>query len=314
MISLFFSYSHKDESFRDELEIHLAMLKREGFIEAWHDRRIDAGAPLHNEISDHLESAAIILLLVSPYFLASDYCYDREMVRALERHAKGEAVVIPVIVHPCDWMSSAFSHLRVTPPDGKPISKFPNHHDAYLAVVTDVRKAIAKTEPSSGKEKSLPPSRQPGASFSISSAKRSSNLRLKREFTDHEKDAFLDGAYEFISNYFENSLHELKARNKGIDFRFKRDGHEFTAAVYRNGSKECSCKIWLGDRGHFPNGIAYSSDETGSGVNESLSVEGNGYSLFLRPLMSWRSSYADKEFTEEGAAEHLWTSFIERLQ
>jgi hypothetical protein len=314
VISLFFAYSHKDESFRDELEIHLAMLKREGLIEAWHDRRIDAGARLHDEISDHLESAKVILLLISPYFLASDYCYDREMVWALERHEKGEVVVIPVIVHPCDWENSAFSHLKATPSDGKPISKFPNHHEAYLAVVKDVRKAIAKMEPSSSREKPLSSARQPAASSGIPSGKRSSNLRLKREFTDHEKDTFLDGAFEFISNYFENSLQELKVRNKGIEFRFKRDGRKFIAAVYRDGSKECSCRIWVGDRGHFPNGIAYSADETGSGVNESLSVEGNGYSLFLRPLMSWRSSYADKEFTEEGAAEHLWTSFIERLQ
>lgn len=314
MISLFFSYSHKDEAFRDELEIHLAMLKREGLIEAWHDRRIDAGAQLHEEISVHLESATVILLLVSPYFLASDYCYDREMTRALERHKKGEAIVIPVIVHPCDWEHSAFSDLRATPPDGKPISKFPNQHDAYVAVVTDVRKAIAKMRPSSGKQKPLSPAQQPAASSSIPSAKRSSNLRLKREFTDHENDTFLDSTFEFISNYFETSLHELKARNKGIDCRFKRDGQTFTAAVYRNGSKECSCRIWHGNRNHLSGGILYSGDEAGTGYNESLSVEGNGYALFLRPLMTVRSSYADKELTQEGAAEHLWSMFMARMQ
>ena len=88
MVSLFFSYSHRDEEFRDELEIHLAMLKREGSISAWHDRRIDAGAKLHDDISEHLETADIIWLLVSPYFLASDYCYEREMTRALERQKK----------------------------------------------------------------------------------------------------------------------------------------------------------------------------------------------------------------------------------
>ena len=88
MVSLFFSYSHRDEEFRDELEIHLAMLKREGSISAWHDRRIDAGAKLHDDISEHLETANIILLLVSPSFLASDYCYEREMTRALERQKK----------------------------------------------------------------------------------------------------------------------------------------------------------------------------------------------------------------------------------
>ena len=73
-----------------------------------------------------------LLLLASPYFIASDYCYDIEMKRALERHHKGEARVIPVILHPCDWQNTPFGKLRATPPDGKPVSKFPNQHDAFL--------------------------------------------------------------------------------------------------------------------------------------------------------------------------------------
>src|SRR5437762_917707 len=101
MAILFFSYSHKDEGLRDQLEIHLAMLKRQGFIETWHDRRISAGEILDHAVSENLESADIILLLVSPDFLASDYCYDREMMRAMERHEAGLSAVIPVILRPC---------------------------------------------------------------------------------------------------------------------------------------------------------------------------------------------------------------------
>lgn len=86
MAVVFFSYTHRDESMRNELEVHLTMLKRQGLIEAWHDRRIVAGNDFDRSISAHLESADIILLLVSPHFLASDYCYDREMTRAMERH------------------------------------------------------------------------------------------------------------------------------------------------------------------------------------------------------------------------------------
>ena len=84
MAKLFFSYSHRDADLRDELETHLAPLKREGVLETWHDRRIGAGKEFAHEISRHLEEANIILLLVSPYFIASDYCYDVEMKRAME--------------------------------------------------------------------------------------------------------------------------------------------------------------------------------------------------------------------------------------
>lgn len=312
MISVFFSYSHRDESFRDELETHLAMLKREGLIEAWHDRRIGAGTAVHEEISEQLEQAKVILLLVSPYFLASDYCHDREMKRALERHAMGEAIIIPVIVHPCDWQHSVLSNLRATPPDGKPISKFANLHDAYLAVVKDVRQAIVRLDKGPKKPQRIAPV------TSISStgqpSKRSSNLRLKREFTDHDKDMFLDGTFDFISNYFENSLDELQNRNPGIDVRFKQDGRQFTAALYRQGSKQSSCRIWLSDERHFTKGIAYSSVDSGSGFNELLNVEDDGHSLLLRPMMGLRGSNSNNQLTQEGAAEHLWSMFIEPLQ
>jgi hypothetical protein len=99
MAALFFSYSHRDEPLRNELEIHLSQLKREGIITAWHDRRIVAGNEFAGQIGDQLDAADIILLLVSPYFLASEYCYDVEMRRAMERHNEGTARVIPVILH-----------------------------------------------------------------------------------------------------------------------------------------------------------------------------------------------------------------------
>jgi hypothetical protein len=73
---LFFSYAHRDETLRDELEIHLSTLKHQGVLETWHDRRITAGEEVHKENSNCLQKADVILLLVSPYFLGSDYCYQ----------------------------------------------------------------------------------------------------------------------------------------------------------------------------------------------------------------------------------------------
>ena len=93
-IKLFFSYSHQDESLRDELEKHLSSLKREGILQTWHDRDISAGSDWTRQINQHLEQADIILLLISPDFLASDYCYGIELKRAMERHQQGEAEVV----------------------------------------------------------------------------------------------------------------------------------------------------------------------------------------------------------------------------
>src|SRR5688500_8287461 len=97
-IDVFISYAHSDEGFRELLERHLASLRREGLINVWHDRRLTAGDDWAGEISEHVEHARLILLLVSPDFLASNYCFDVETTRAIERHLAGEAVVVPIIV------------------------------------------------------------------------------------------------------------------------------------------------------------------------------------------------------------------------
>src|SRR5690349_10195100 len=95
-ISLFYSYSHKDEALRKRLETHLSLLQNEGVISGWHDRRIAAGTEWDGAISENLDNAGIILLLVSADFLASRYCRDVEIKRAMERHEAGTARVIPV--------------------------------------------------------------------------------------------------------------------------------------------------------------------------------------------------------------------------
>ena len=121
MAHVFISYSHADEALRNELEKHLAGLLRQGVITTWHDRRIPPGEDLHGQIDDHLNTADVVLLLVSADFLASDYCYDIEMNRAMERHERGEARTIPVILRPCDWHGAPFGKLMAVPPDGKPV-------------------------------------------------------------------------------------------------------------------------------------------------------------------------------------------------
>ncbi len=97
MTTLVFSYSHADEALRNELEKHLSPLKRTGKITTWHDRRIVLGREFERQIDHYFSQADIILLPISSDFIASDYCYQVEMKNALERHNRGEAVVIPVI-------------------------------------------------------------------------------------------------------------------------------------------------------------------------------------------------------------------------
>ncbi len=143
-VRLFYSYSHKDEAYRDELEEHLSLLKRQGLIHTWHDRRIGAGEEWQGAIDESFEAANVILFLVSAAFLASDYCYDREMKRALEKHEAGDARVIPIIIRPVDWSGAPFSKLQALPKDAKPVTSWPNRDEAWADVAKGVRKAIGE--------------------------------------------------------------------------------------------------------------------------------------------------------------------------
>jgi len=141
-IEVFISYSHKDESLKDELYIHLANLTRQNKIKPWQDRAIEAGTEWDTEIKARLESAGIILLLITPRFIASEDCFDKEMQRAMERHAAGTVRVIPIIMKPCDWQGTPFSKLQVLPKDAKPVTSWNDQDEALLNVVQGVRKAV----------------------------------------------------------------------------------------------------------------------------------------------------------------------------
>jgi tetratricopeptide (TPR) repeat protein len=142
-LKIFLSYSHEeDEALKNELIVHLTTLKRQGKILTWQDREIEAGAEWDTQIKQQLEAAEIILLLISAQFIASDYCYDLEMQRAVERHDGGTARVIPIILRACDWQHTPFAKLQALPQDGKPITKWDDRDEAFLNVVQGIRLAV----------------------------------------------------------------------------------------------------------------------------------------------------------------------------
>ncbi len=145
---VFISYSHKDEQYLEALEAHLALLRRQSIIENWHDRKIEAGTEWSHEISDNLRNADIVILLISADFLASDYCYDTEVKQALAKHNAGEAVVIPIIIRPCDWGAAPFAQLQALPRNAKPISAFENQDEAFLEIAKAIRQIAESVEPS----------------------------------------------------------------------------------------------------------------------------------------------------------------------
>jgi len=145
MKKIFISYSKHDlEKIETELKPILRPLERQGKIDIFYDHNIPPGEEWDKMIKDQLNTADIILLMVSAKFLATDYIWDVEMKRAIERHNKGDAKVLPIILSHCDWTGDAtpFSKLNALPSKGKPISKFDDENEAWTEVLQGIKKLI----------------------------------------------------------------------------------------------------------------------------------------------------------------------------
>jgi len=319
MIKLAFSYSHKDEALRLELETHLAALQRQGLIDTWHDRRIQAGHEFGAEIDRNFEEAQVILLLVSPDFIASDYCYNVEMKRALARHAEGSVRVIPVILRRCHWHDLPFGKLLATPQDGKPVTEFPSLDAGFYQVVGAVREALnaARGTAAPAKPRLAALAGSNPAAASPVTVERTSNLRLKRKFSDRDRDRARTECFEFVARLFENSLQELKSRNDGTDFEFRRiDANSFEAVIYGDGKRLTRCGIWMDQTSRGGDIYFSSSGVTRNSYNESMSVSDDGYTVGFKPMgMAIRHVGNDRQLLNaQGVAEYFWAMLIEPLQ
>src|SRR6184192_2318909 len=143
-VELFCSYAHEDEAWLRKLETHLSLLKRQGLLSLWHDRLISPGTNWAQAIDSRLETASVILLLVSADFFASDYCFGLEMKRALARQEAGEARVIPILVRAVDWTNAPFAHLQALPTDGKPLVTWQDTDTALADITAGIRRVIAE--------------------------------------------------------------------------------------------------------------------------------------------------------------------------
>jgi len=145
-IKIFVSYAHKDEDFREELEKHLSAQKRLKRITTWFDRQILAGADWEHEIEARLDTADVILLLVSADFISSNYCYGIEMQRALDRSRAGTVRVIPIILRAVDgWEDTPIGSLNALPTGGKPVTLWKDRDEAWRDVVRGIREAVSRT-------------------------------------------------------------------------------------------------------------------------------------------------------------------------
>ncbi len=310
-MKVFISYSHKDSEALERLHTHLALLRSEGLIDTWYDRQILAGGRIDAEIDRELESCELFLMLVSPDFLASDYCVNLEMRRALERHRDDSAHVVPIIVEPCDWLSSELRELKALPRDGKPISEWTNPNSAYLDVVRELRRILGI------RKAAVPPMGL--ATFSEETNETrpvAPRYRVQQDFDEIDRSEFRETAFATIRDYFQQQIAEINTVSK-LRGRFVPRGPSSFGSTIVNRALELNrgtahitvhCKnggLGLGD-------IYYSFSENAdpNSANGIFHIESDEYEMYLSSMMSFGSGR--ERLTPEEAAERLWADFIKK--
>lgn len=181
------------KQFLSGCNVHLKNLTRDGQIGTWYDRETLAGSELDVEIEEKLEAADLFLLMISPDFIASDYCVEREMRRAFERHAAGNARVVPIIVEECDWKAMGdLRQLKAVPTDGKAVSEWVNQNSALLNVVQELRRII-ETE-------NTPTAATKAKSEQVEALAAMTRYRVKREFDEIDRGDFRDAAFTTLKD------------------------------------------------------------------------------------------------------------------
>jgi len=136
-IKIFYSYYHKDENYREELEKWLVQLRRDSLIEEWHDRKILPGDKWEGVIDNNLIESDIVIFLVSQDFLASESCY-----KEIKYSISSEKRVVPIILKTCSWLDSDLKEFQALPEGGKPVNKWEKEEDAWLDIYSGLKKII----------------------------------------------------------------------------------------------------------------------------------------------------------------------------
>lgn len=317
MAKLFISYSHRDEALKDELISHLAPLKRQGLISIWHDRRLTPGDHLDDGISQNLEGADVVVMLISSDFVQSEYCFGREMERALQRHETGEARAISIIVRPCHFHGLSFSKFVLLPTDAKAVTEWPNRDSAWVNVVSGIRAVIEQQ----GASVSPPAATsRPAPSPPAPARRQRSALQLPRQFTDLDKHDFLEASFERMWAVLEASAAEFEAVNDAAKVRRVRiDAQSLAIRIFVEGRELGGGSVFMGSGMMGRDQICFNFDPSAprNSMNECFSVEVVDGELKLLPLGmldSLGGSGREKPLDADGAANALWNAMLKQVK
>lgn len=316
-MNAFISYSHKDTLSLEKLHTHLSQLKRDGHLSSWTDEDILAGESFNGVISKNLEAAQIFIALLSPDYIASNYCYEKEFEQALRLHESGKLTIIPIILEPCDWLSTPFNAFKALPKDGKAISTWQNINTAFLDVVQNIRKLLLG---SVGSEVIMPKSAKDDKPL-ISTR----NYRVKKDFDSIQKMEFTEQSFTEIRKILEAYIEELVQIDDQIKCRItKKEERDFEAILVNRNKigSEATLRILIASSqresanyltsGTANGGISYSVKNSKNSDNKNFALGIDDFHLFWIEGNSYHSRQL-KEFSIKEITDIVWQNWLESV-
>jgi len=300
---LFISYSHADEALLQRLHKHLAQLQRDGSVAGWYDREIRAGERFDAEIERELAQADVFLACVSPDYIASNYCFEKELQTALKREGRGELAIVPVVFEPCEWRETELRQFKAVPNDGKAVTEHTNQNVALLDVVTELRRLVSSTQAVIETKSATSPA----------SGSPSHRYRIKRDHDELHKRDFVEGAFAEIYKFFEASVEELSSIAE-IEARLSPLAPDhFSCTIINRGLRRGfeTLHVRLGGSWGAID-IQYGERNSSGTSNGGFGVEADEYQLYLRPVM-FRISGEVKRVSAREAAQMLWDDLLRKV-
>lgn len=307
----FISYSHQDSEMLTLLHKHLTQLQRDSIISAWTDRDIKAGGKLDQNISSALDNSAIFIALLSPDYLASNYCYEKEFKKALEMQAQG-MLIIPVIVEPCDWLNTPFKDFKALPTDGKPVSTWENKNNAFLDIIQNIRKLV-----------SLPNGADIPLQITTPQNTVGRNYRVQKDFDSIQKIEFTEKTLHEIKDYLTRYIEEIVKLDNIKSRTLMNNNKEFESIlVNRNKiSTESQLKVSIVEENS--SSMFYRSNEkqitysfNGNKMRDlgkTFTLSNDDYHMFWLSNDYSRSSQMAKELSSKEITELIWNEWLESV-
>lgn len=305
------SYAHEDDTYLSLLHKHLVMLRRDGLISAWFDRKILPGGEIDNEISDQLESCELFLPLVSADFLNSSYCYEAEMTRALARQRAGALRIVPIVIRPCEWLASPLAQFKALPTDGSAVSIWGNKDEAFLNIVEGLRDVLTRQDLEANTEEV-----RPSSNVRPSAARK---YRVKRNFNEIDRRNYRERCFTEICAYFEEWAAELSGLPE-IRIQVSSEGpNRFSCIVVNDAQNRRTARISAYARssslGFGDIWYSFSRDQFAGSANGIFTIESNEYELYLRPIMTmsmFTGSAQQEQLSPKNVAETMWRELLEQ--